>query len=110
MGGVFAHEPVMARAPTGEYVMYFTSDFANKTHGACNCCNGNNACDGSTGHSDCSSDSGLHVRDTSPSWMSWANRPEGPWSTPQQLFPDYVGSDTNFAPVIFSNGSLLAIW
>ena len=35
--------------------------------------------------------------DTDPSWMSYARSPDGPWSQPQQIFKDYVGSDTNFA-------------
>merc|ERR1712137_1353151 len=36
--------------------------------------------------------------------------PYGGWSEPQQLFPGYVGSDTNFAPVILPNGSFVGLW
>jgi hypothetical protein len=37
--------------------------------------------------------------------------PEGPWSPPRKLFPNYtLDSDTNIAPLILPNGSLVAIW
>ena len=40
---------MMARAPTGEYVMYFTSNLAGQKQGYCNCCRPESKCDGSTG-------------------------------------------------------------
>merc|ERR1719203_1381500 len=53
--------------------------------------------------------------DTDPSYMSYAVPPtekggNWTWSEPQRFFTDYFGSDTNFAPVILANGSLVAIW
>jgi hypothetical protein len=113
---VFSHEPMLARAPSGEYVMYFTSNRANQTHGACNCCRpGKSKCDGSTGPGDCPARARPSARpgaprDSSPTWMSYAAAPEGPWSEPQQVFPGWHGSDTNFAPLILQNGSLLGLW
>ena len=111
---VFAHEPMMARAPTGEYVMFFTSNRAERPHGLCNCCQANiSKCDGSTGPYDCPSGS-LPLRawsgDADPTYMSFARAPHGPWSTPQAIFPDWKGSDTNFAPLILEDGSLLGLW
>lgn len=53
-----------------------------------------------------------------PTYMSYAKHPTGPWSTPVMV---YSGSDqaqstapatgdTNMAPVIFPDGSLIGIW
>ena len=120
---VFAHEPMMARGDKGEWVMYFTSNRANKTHGVCNCCQENvSRCDGSTGPRDCPSAGGrarfdmgvgaglVGSGDSSPTWMSYAPTPYGPWSVPAHIFPKWVGSDTNFAPLILPNGSLVGLW
>ena len=129
---VFSHEPEVVRGPNGEYVMYFTASLRSQ-HGDCNCCRAHNAskCDGSTGPGDCpssfSSSSSHSARgrsrarggrgrgrrrrlDADPSWMSYATSPDGPWSTPVQIFKGYEGSDTNFSPTILKNGSLVAIW
>jgi len=50
------------------------------------------------------------VGDSDDTYMSFALEPQGPWSTPAKVFPGWHGSDTNFAPLILPNGSLLAIW
>lgn len=42
--------------------------------------------------------------------MSFAANPNGPWSTPEKIFADYNGGDTNFAPLILKNGSIVAMW
>ena len=34
----------------------------------------------------------------------------GNWSTPVQIFKNYRGGDTNFAPAILPNGSFVAMW
>eukprot|EP01065_Artemidia_motanka_P041135 TRINITY_DN5279_c2_g1_i1.p1 TRINITY_DN5279_c2_g1~~TRINITY_DN5279_c2_g1_i1.p1 ORF type:complete len:514 (+),score=143.63 TRINITY_DN5279_c2_g1_i1:56-1543(+) len=112
---VFSHEPEVVKGPNGEYVMYFTATFPGRKHGDCKCCQSGSKCDGSTGPTDCGGfqkgePSLRHPDDSSPSWVSYAQSPDGPWSTPQQIFKGYEGSDTNFAPVILKNGSLVAIW
>ena len=112
---VFSHEPMMARAPTGEFVMFFTSDRQERTRGLCNCCqSGVSRCDGSTGPYDCPKDGAAREvqgwGNASPTYMSYAMAPQGPWSEPQAIFPGWHGSDTNFAPLILRNGSLLALW
>jgi hypothetical protein len=42
--------------------------------------------------------------------MSWTDDPNGNWSTPQLMFEHYKGGDTNFAPLILPNGSIVAMW
>ena len=118
---VFSHEPEVVRGDKGEYVMYFTAQLRSE-HGACNCCQpgGVSKCDGSTGPKDCGGGGGGGVLrrrgpphrlgDSDPSYMSWASSPDGPWSKPVQIFANYTGADTNFAPHIFADGSLVAIW
>lgn len=105
---VFSHEPEVVPGPDGEFVMYFTADLRSE-HGLCNCCRpGIGPCDGSTGPGDCGHLSA--PRSQSPSWMSFATAPNGTWSTPVQIFEGYHGSDTNFAPLILANGSIIAMW
>lgn len=105
---VFSHEPEVVPGPHGEYVMYFTADLRSP-HGDCNCCR--DVCDGSTGPGDCPS----ILRDSDGSFMSFAT-PNATvstgwsWSDPKPIFEGYHGSDTNFAPVILQNGSLVALW
>ena len=106
--GVFAHEPMVQRAPSGEYVMWFVSDRQESAHGQCKCCREASKCDGSTGPGDCPT--GQRAGSASPTYMSFAKAPEGPWSAPQKIFPHYIGSDMNFAPLILPNGSLVALW
>ena len=103
---VFSHEPEVVPGPNGEYVMFFTADIQSK-HGFCDCCRpGHGPCDGSTGPGDCSG----KAPGRADSWMSWTMDPDGNWSDPVKLFPTYTGSDTNFAPIILPNGSLVAMW
>lgn len=109
---VFSHEPEVVPGPNGEFVMYFTAQLRSP-HGLCDCCRqGDDPCDGSTGPNDCPSNP---LGDSDGSFMSWApanstGDERWDWSSPQPLFPDYVGSDTNFAPIILQNGSLVALW
>lgn len=108
---VFSHEPEVVPGPKGEFIMYFTAQLRSE-HGLCNCCRtGHGPCDGSTGPGDCPKNiRDPTVRDSDPSWMSYTMDPNGNWSKPVQIFSKYHGSDTNFAPLILSNGSLIAMW
>lgn len=114
----FAHEPEVVRAPTGEWVMFFSAVF-NSGAPPCVCSNG------TTGAGDCPSEAVLtphaarHARDpespgglrgAAPTFMSYAPSPDGPWSSPVNIFPDHHGADTNFAPVIMEDGSLVGLW
>ena len=123
---VFAHEPEVVPGPKGEFIMFFTADLRSP-HGLCNCCRpGHGPCDGSTGPGDCPGDVAVEagtpwtakmakkvgggVEGGSDSYISYTSDPYGNWSAPKKMFPDYQGGDTNFAPVILSNGSVVAMW
>lgn len=78
--GPFAHEPSVARAPNGTWVMYFARHFPNstKTDGfaPCNCTNGSTpegACTREVAHSS-------HV-----TFMVTATTLGGPWSSPRMI-------------------------
>lgn len=50
--------------------------------------------------------------DSDPTYMSYlpgSSKNLTDWSEPVALFTDYLGSDTNFAPFILSNGSVVAL-
>ncbi|GMI10708.1 hypothetical protein TrVE_jg2349 [Triparma verrucosa] len=110
---VFSHEPEVVPGSDGEFVMYFTAQLRGE-HGDCDCCrDGEGPCDGSTGPGDCGDDgtkTAQNLGDSDPTWMSFTTDPSGNWSEPVQIFSDYQGSDTNFAPVILKNGSMVAMW
>ena len=91
---IFAHEPVVARAPTGEFVMFFTSTSylglgADRypysggntavPGGLANVCR-NCPGDGSSGHG-CPG-SGRNWSVPLPTYMSWTTTPGGNWSEP----------------------------
>ena len=120
---VFAHEPVVARAPTGEFVMFFTStlwsgvehDLYPYTAGEtpvnggrasfCAGCPG----DGSSGQS---CHAGRNWSMPLPTFMSFTRTPEGNWSAPVAV-PKVQQApliDSNLSPIIFPNGSLLGLW
>ena len=103
---VFSHEPEVVPGPNGEYIMYYTANERSE-HGWCNCCReGHGPCDGSTGPGDCPGG----APGEGHSYMSYTTDPNGNWSAPAQLFPDYQGGDTNFAPLILANGSIISMW
>jgi len=107
---VFSHEPEVVPGPSGEYVMYFTSDLRSH-RGICNCCReAMGPCDGSTGPGDCPGSQQVGTKLGFGSFMAYTTDPNGNWSTPQKIFGDYVGGDTNFAPLILRNGSIIAMW
>ena len=72
-----AHEPRVARAPTGEYVMWYTS--GPKGPGGPGLTRSGRPCD-------CRSPSGVEACEyqvllhAMPTFMSWAPSPDGPWS------------------------------
>eukprot|EP00463_Aulacantha_scolymantha_P002297 TRINITY_DN2990_c0_g1_i1.p1 TRINITY_DN2990_c0_g1~~TRINITY_DN2990_c0_g1_i1.p1 ORF type:complete len:201 (+),score=21.89 TRINITY_DN2990_c0_g1_i1:45-647(+) len=103
---VFAHEPNTVRAPTGEYVMYFTARNPppNKAHKACVCSSTDPTkdakCDGSRDW-----DAELLT------YMSYTNNPNGGnWSKPVLIPQEAPLIDSNLAPVILSDGSVRGIY
>ena len=92
----FAHEPDVAMGPNGEFVLFW-SEFHYKTP-LCNCT------DGSTLPS-------CHAMLPAAqfyNYMSYSMDPNGPWSDPVPVVaPEPRRGDTNFAPVILKDGSLV---
>ena len=109
---VWAHEPSVIRAPTGEYVMYYsTSSFHTQNQSNIPCtgkvCSGRNgvSADWCPWDSQCSLPKEKWQIQTAMSW-SWS--PEGPWSEPVKL-PSPVHHDLNVACVILQNSSLTCL-
>jgi hypothetical protein len=105
---VFAHEPTVARAPSGEYVMFYTTNYG-ETPGSqcgppCDCGHNGTSCLSCPNDQQCSAEprSPLSTR------MSYSNSTDGPWSTPV-LVPFDGGGDTNLACVIRKNSSLVCL-
>ena len=107
----FAHEPIAQRAPTGEFVVFYTAANPPPTlpinrprFDTCTgCADGNSA-------AWCATDS--EQRNASinlPTYMVYAKAPTGPWSAPQMVPGTNVFADSNFAPVIRADGSLVAL-
>lgn len=107
--GVFSHEPAAVRAPTGEYVLFFTTTtFGCGSYGACV---PNSTCPGIGNGSSCNPGGATcwtqcHGGSTAkqcfpskveespltryPTYMSWSHNPLGPFSTPVMV---YNGTD-----------------
>ncbi len=105
---VFAHEPNTVRAPTGEYVMYWTATRNHKIptmlSKSCECRASNQGkqlrCNGE--------------RDWSVdllTYMSYTTDPNGGnWSAPVEIPQEAPLIDSNFAPVIMPDGSLIGLF
>lgn len=105
---VFAHEPIAARAPTGEYVLYFTAVLEPSPLPV----QGGAMCDGcSNGRSvqSCGTDFMRNASVNLPTYMVYSMNPDGPWSQPAMIPGTDVFADSNFAPVINPDGSLFAL-
>jgi hypothetical protein len=104
---IWAHEPTVVRAPTGEYVMYWTGNngsgvLANPGGQVCASC-----VDGSTPPS-CRTGRNWSV--PLPTYMSWAAGPRGPWAPPALIPSVQPLLDTNLAGVILENGTFVGLW
>ena len=96
---IFSHEPSVVRGPDGEWVMFMSRHVPNTGRPICSCQNGvtpDNCTDYAT-------------PDMNPTAMSWANSPNGPWSEPVTIISG-VHADSNLAPLIRADGSLLGLW
>ncbi len=106
--GVWGHEPTVARAPTGEFVMFWTAT-PGTTEVPCSkveCPHGHNG-DTILGP-ECLPDTKCVYRPVLSTYMAYAHNPAGPWSPPAKV-PSPSPGDTNLAPVIFDDGSLLGL-
>ena len=102
----FAHEPTVARAPTGEWVMWFTGEADDGTPPPPRC----SECAGGTTPANTSCATGYTVN--GPTYLSWAASPDGPWSAPARLFAaqaNATNADTNLAAAIRADGAVVGI-
>ena len=80
---VWGHEPTVARAPTGEYAMFWSASFGKDVPCSRVQCpngdNGNSVIDGEQ----CLPDTDCVYRPPMRSYMAYAAGPAGPWSAPQ---------------------------
>jgi len=108
--GVWGHEPTVARAPTGEYVLFWTAKFGSEVPCSKTVCSHGN--DGSSviNGKDCLPDTQCTYRPQLLTYMAYSKEPTGPWSTPVIVpSPDGESIDTNLAPIIRKDGSLLGL-
>uniref|UniRef100_A0A0G4I0M9 EGF-like domain-containing protein n=1 Tax=Chromera velia CCMP2878 TaxID=1169474 RepID=A0A0G4I0M9_9ALVE len=104
----FAHEPMAARAPSGEFVVWYTAVLPPGKLPVM----GGEACAGcSDGNSvaSCGTDGNRNASVNLPTYMVYSTHPGGPWSDPQLVPGTDVFADSNFAPVIKDDGSLVAL-
>ena len=118
--GTFSHEVEVTRAPTGEYVAFFTAavDGSGNVGDAGNVVPSPPAPAGNGAACTCtpadpSPSSCATGASTDPTVMSYAMDPAGPWSTPVvvlQVAPLGDGIDANFAATITASGGLVGLW
>ena len=106
---IFAHEPTVSRAPSGEYVMFYTSNYGETPGSQCSspCTCGFNG----TSCLSCLNDQQCDASPRSPlsSFMSFSEKsPNGPWSTPELISAPTTG-DTNLACIINDDSSLICM-
>jgi hypothetical protein len=104
----FAHEPIAVRAPSGEFVVYFTAVLPPGTlpvKGGQPC----GGCADGVSAASCGTDANRNSSVNLPTYMVFSTDADGPWSTPQMVPGTNVYADTNFAPWINADGSLVAL-
>jgi hypothetical protein len=108
---VSTHEPTVARAPGGEFVMHFLAFHWNARNASMCAC-----ADGNTRRGDCPDGVGQAeaARRNGGTWMSWAASADGPWSEPVLIFqPGQWGEPwpigTNLATAILPNRSVVGM-
>jgi hypothetical protein len=99
----FSHEVNVVRAPTGEWVAYFSAIAETEPGPICSVCTDGNTPKGAI-PSKCA-----RAHELLATFMSFAHSPDGPWSAPARLFPTHTGVDTNLAVVILANGSVVGL-
>ena len=110
----WSHEPSVVRAPTGEYVMYFSSTVGHGPDENAFPCTGV-LCPGKNGTSDASCPADEACTLPKSAWgmktkMSYAPTPYGPWSSPLVVpVPGSVHQDQNLACIIEQDGSAVCL-
>jgi len=108
---VWSHEVEVARAPTGEYVAYFSYKEYNGDWQICETCTDSTTDPTCPKRKEGLGESiGVSIESTDATYMSWAPRPHGPWSKPVLVQPGKVQMDSNFAGVIKDDGIFVGMW
>eukprot|EP01084_Bolivina_argentea_P221540 375188_1 len=103
---IFSHEPDAIRAPTGEYVIYYSHNYPPPT-GTINTTPCTDCTDGIT--IDCT-EAMKHVHPyIIYTYMIYSTNPNGPWSQPQ-VIPTNITIDSNLAGYIYPNGSFIGVF
>ena len=103
---IFAHEPTLALAPSGETVMFFTRTQGPATYaGTCNCTSGNST---PTCPPDWDHRGGRNTSEPLLTFMTHT-RDFTQWVTPVAVPQANPLSDTAFSATILSNGTLVAM-
>jgi hypothetical protein len=114
---IFTHEPAVVRVPTGEWALYVTHHDGPPTDGgwgdACNCTSGASASGGCAAEVSNCHDAGDLAKCAVYTWRSISTKgAAGPWGALEPIPSIQPGGaalvDTNFAPLIEADGSLLA--
>ena len=106
--GAFAHEPIAARAPSGEFVVFMSAVLPPDplpVRGGQPCL----GCANGVSQASCGTDANRNASVMLPTYMVYSLDPDGPWSAPQMIPGTDVYADSNFAPWIEADGSLLAL-
>ena len=95
---VFSHEPEVVRGPNGEYVMFFTASLRSSRGSATAVAKIILRATGQQGQETArrAPRRSAVALDADPSWMSYAMRPDGPWSDPVQIFKDTTARTRTF--------------
>lgn len=106
--GAFSHEPIAVRAPTGEVVLFFTAVLPPAplpVRGGAPCA----GCANGMSAPRCGTDANRNASVMLPTYMVFSSGADGPWSAPLMVPGTDVFADSNFAPVISGDGSLVAL-
>lgn len=106
--GAFAHEPIAARASTGEFVVFFSAVLPPNplpVRGGQPCA----GCANGISVAKCGTDSNRNASVMLPTYMVYSENPDGPWTAPAMIPGTDVFADSNFAPWINADGTLVAL-
>ena len=103
---VWSHEVEVARAPTGQYVAYFSHMPTGKGPVCTECTDGSTSPDCKKGGD------GAGIEVSPPTYMAYSLTadPRGAWSEPQRVLMEKPMMDINAAAVILPNGTVVGLW
>lgn len=107
---IWSHEVDVVRAPTGQYVAYFSRMAQGKAPPCTSCTDGTT--DPACQKVPLQANGSLGIEVSPPTYMSYSLTadPTGAWSEPVLVLLPHPMMDINAAPVILANGSVVGIW